>query len=584
MKNQFVIFIVLLFSLVQLSAQEWQQKIDAEILAELQAGAKTEAIIAFVEQADLSPAYRLKTKEAKAHFVYQQVQEVASRSQAQVVTMLDNAGLAYQSMAIANAIVVQLDLNLAQQIAQEATVKNIQPNPWTTFDAPAIDRSLGTSRGTLEWGVEKIKANDVWDLGFLGEGVVVGGQDTGYEWFHPAIQDRYRGWDGQTAEHNHNWHDAIHEINLSHNDSLIVADNNPCGLDSNIPCDDHNHGTHTMGTMIGGEVEDDNAIGVAPMAQWIGCRNMERGAGTPATYIECFDWFLAPTDLNGENADPSAAPHVINNSWGCPVSEGCNPENFELMEIALNALRASGVVVVVSAGNSGSNCNSINNPAAIFEGSFTIGASNRRDSIAGFSSRGAVSVDSTFRLKPNVVAPGVSVRSATRGGNYATWNGTSMAGPHVAGAVALIISAAPHLAGQVDVIENILEETALPIVSEQDCDQFPGMAIPNTTYGYGRIDVLAAVQRALEIVNTDEEQVLAVELFPNPTHDHVWVKGWINESSAQFSLFDASGRKVTEKLINSVFEKVELTDLPKGVYHYRLEGGAVLKVGKLVIQ
>ena len=207
-------------------------------------------------------------------------------------------------------------------------------------------------------------------------------------------------------------------------------------MDSQEPCDDQGHGTHTMGTMIGSE--GDNQIGVAPDAQWCACRNMERGYGTPFTYIECFEWFLAPTDLNNENPDPSKAPHVINNSWGCPPTEGCNPDNFELMNIVVNNLRAAGIVVVVSAGNDGSGCGSVYTPAAIYEGSFSIGATRSNDTIAGFSSRGPVWSDGSNRLKPNVCAPGTNVRSSVPGGGYDYSSGTSMAGPHVAGLVASV--------------------------------------------------------------------------------------------------------------------------------------------------
>jgi serine protease AprX len=93
--------------------------------------------------------------------------------------------------------------------------------------------------------------------------------------------------------------------------------------------------------MVGGP-NNDSIIGVAPEAKWIGCRNMEEGDGTPSTYIECFQWFLAPTNLSNLLPDPTQAPHVINNSWGCPVSEGCNTGNFMAMELAVNALKSAG--------------------------------------------------------------------------------------------------------------------------------------------------------------------------------------------------------------------------------------------------
>src|SRR5206468_10728214 len=127
---------------------------------------------------------------------------------------------------------------------------------------------------------------------YNGRGVVIAGEDTGYQWNHPALKIQYRGWNGTTADHDHNWHDAIH-------DSV----GNPCGNNAQAPCDDVGHGTHTIGTMVGDDGAGDQ-IGVAPGARWIGCRNMDQGNGTPARYIECMQWMLAPTDLAGGNADP----------------------------------------------------------------------------------------------------------------------------------------------------------------------------------------------------------------------------------------------------------------------------------------
>ena len=332
--------------------------------------------------------------------------------------------------------------------------------------------------------------DEVWDLGYSGEGVVIGGQDTGYDWDHEALIDKYRGWDGSSADHNYHWHDAIHAIDDSNSGT------NPCGLDSPEPCDDHYHGTHTMGTMVGSAGSTE--IGVAPDAKWIGCRNMERGDGTPATYLECFEWFLAPTDLNDQNPDASMAPHVINNSWSCPPSEGCDSSyDFTIMETAITNLQSAGVVVVVSAGNGGSGCSSIGDPPAFYPSSFSVGATNSNDNIASFSSRGPTANYGSPVLKPNVSAPGVSVYSSEPDDTYGTHSGTSMAGPHVAGLVALLISAEPALEGDVTQIENIIEQTALNLTSSQTCGGVDGTEIPNNTYGHGRIDALAAVNFAL---------------------------------------------------------------------------------------
>ena len=132
--------------------------------------------------------------------------------------------------------------------------------------------------------------------------MVAGGADTGYQWDHPALKSQYRGWLGSSADHNYSWHDAIH------------SSSGVCGADAPAPCDDNGHGTHTMGTLVGDDGAG-NQIGVAPGAKWIGCRSMDGGTGTPATYTECLQWFIAPTDLSNQNPEPSMAPDVVNNSW-----------------------------------------------------------------------------------------------------------------------------------------------------------------------------------------------------------------------------------------------------------------------------
>jgi subtilisin family serine protease len=234
-----------------------------------------------------------------------------------------------------------------------------------------------------------------------------------------------------------------------------------------------------------------NQIGMAPGARWIGCRNMDAGFGTPTTYTECFQWFMAPTDAQDLNPDPALAPDIINNSWVCPPSEGCT--DVTILQTVVENVRAAGILVVVSAGNAGPACESVATPASIYDASFTVGATNLSDVIANFSGRGPVTVDGSMRMKPDISAPGVSIRSSIPNDGYGLKSGTSMAGPHVAGLAALLISANPLLAGNADALESAITSSAQPLTTTQGCGGDTATDVPNNTFGHGRIDALAAV-------------------------------------------------------------------------------------------
>jgi subtilisin family serine protease len=383
-------------------------------------------------------------------------------------------------------VLVRGDAALAEELAARSDVARLAANPSVALSKPAPEPVAGQSMtmpvvpgavAAIEAGVNKIQAPAMWGAGYTGQGIVVAGADTGYDWTHPAIRSKYRGAIGNTANHNYNWHDAIH------------SGGGVCGPDSIVACDDDLHGTHTMGTMVGDD-GGSNQIGVAPGARWIGCRNMDQGSGTPATYAECFQWFIAPTDLSDVNPDPAKAPHVINNSWGCPPSEGCTDVN--VLRTVVESVQAAGILVVVSAGNSGSACSTVNDPAAIYDASFSVGAtSSSTDNIASFSSRGPVTVDASNRMKPDISAPGLAVRSSVPGGGYSSLQGTSMAGPHVAGAAALLMSAHPELVGKPDAIKRTFMRTAVRRTAGTNCGNV-ATVVPNNTYGWGRIDVWAA--------------------------------------------------------------------------------------------
>jgi len=482
-----VLLVVLLFGLSgapSATLRAAPDKIAPWVLAHTADGAEAEFLVVLAAQADLSSAARLQTKAEKGRHVYETLWRTAQTSQAPLRAWLSARGVEHRAYYIVNLIWVKGDASLVQALAARPDVARIEGNPslQNALPQPArpFDALLAAAPAAIEPNISYVHAPEVWAMGFTGQGIVVGGQDTGYEWTHPALQTHYRGWNGTTANHDYNWHDAIHSGGGS------------CGANTSAPCDDYGHGTHTMGTIVGDD-GGTNQIGMAPGAQWIGCRNMNVGYGTPVTYLECFEFFLAPYPVGGTptQGDPSKAPDVTNNSWTCPSSEGCS---WSTLQAAVEAQRAAGIMTVVSAGNAGSTCSTVSDPPAIYAAAYTVGALNTgTDTIASISSRGPVTIDGSNRPKPDLAAPGTNVRSCIPNGAYGIKSGTSMAAPHVAGAVALLWSANPALKNQIDATEQLLNEQAFHINSTA-CSS---SGWPNNTYGYGRLDVKAAVDAAL---------------------------------------------------------------------------------------
>jgi serine protease AprX len=436
----------------------------------------------------------LATKTEKGRFVYQTLVQKAQATQGPILQWLRERKIEHQSFYIVNAILVKGTRQVADTLAARPDVARVEGNPRIQNNLPqpeAVDESSTASGGrsateapsqpeapkAIEPGITYVHAPDVWGLGFTGEGIVVASADTGVRWTHNALKPHYRGWDGTTADHDYNWHDSIH-------DSV----GNVCGNDSPFPCDDQAHGSHTTGTMVGDDGAG-NQIGMAPGAKWIGCRNMDANVGTPARYIECMQWFLAPTRIDGSDPDPTKAPHITNNSWECPPSEGCS---FDTLQAAVEAQAAAGIMMMSAAQNSGPSCSTVQNPPGLYEATYTAGALNTgTDTIASFSSRGPVTADGSGRIKPDITAPGTGTRSSTNASDssYANFSGTSMATPHISGAMALLWSAHPNLTHQLTASRDALNNTA-HFISSTDCgDAGP----PNNVYGWGRVDILAAV-------------------------------------------------------------------------------------------
>jgi subtilisin family serine protease len=429
-------------SVTSVNSSDITKKIDPRILKKLEntsfltqskKASLFNIIVEMKEQADLSGADRLRAKEQKTAYVYKKLTTTAQSSQAKLQAFLKASQIPFHSFYITNAVVItQAKAELIDTLAQREDVGRIILNPEIRQNFPQPESVFSTlaRRGGPENNLIRIGATKVWQMGYTGKGIVVAGQDTGVEWTHPGLVKNYRGLitsdsNGPQADHNYNWHDAI-QTPILPLEGETAPSPSKCGYDLKAPCDDDEHGSHTMGTMIGHD--EQNQTGVAPDAKWIACRNMDAGTGRPSTYIDCFEFFLAPYPMGGNpqlDGDPSKAADIINNSWGCPQEEECNGD--EILPV-VKALKKAGIMVVVSAGNDGPGCSTIQAaPAHYTDEVLSVGAFNHRDDkIASFSSRGPSKFDGG--IGPDIVAPGVNIRSTIPGGIYAGafWSGTSM--------------------------------------------------------------------------------------------------------------------------------------------------------------
>lgn len=420
------------------------------------------------EQPDVSSAQSISDYSQRRQDVYQALVGQAEASQASLRQALDQWGIGYTPYYLVNALEVDgcplvrawlLTRPEVDRILDSPRLRPLpEPLPAVRGSAPAPTQPL--------WNLEMLQADSVWnELKVTGQGIIIGQSDSGVDGQHPELAAQYLGKAGQNDGA---WFDPW--------------------FHSREPVDINGHGTHTLGSILGKDV------GVAPGAQWIGCVNLGRNLGNPALYLDCMQFMLAPFPQNGDpfkDGQPGRGAHILNNSWGCPDIEGCDAGTFAP---AVRALTAAGIFVVVSAGNDGeAGCGSLVDPPAIYAEVFSVGAVDSSGNRAAFSSMGPVNVDGSNRSKPDLSAPGQAVLSSFPGNTYAIESGTSMAGPHVVGVVALMWSANPKLVGDIEQTRKILEETARPYSGTiSDCG-------PANTAGHGIVNAYQAVQAAQKI-------------------------------------------------------------------------------------
>ena len=406
----------------------------------------------------------------RAKFVIRASSEMAKNSQSSIIQLLKNNPSkvkSYKSLWVINMITVEATKDIIEQIAASSEVDYMEEyNHFTVKPAEILKGEAVNSKsvGGIEPGLAAINAPALWALGYTGKGRKYLNYDTGMWTEHPAVAD---AWLGNYQTINQAWH----------------------GVDSPTPIDkDGAHGTHTAGTVLGLDPATNDTIGVAFNAYVMATDPIVTDLADIKPlpeYIDVFEFALNP---DGDTATTNDIPDAINNSWGIDTHDDTTICAGYITQM-FDALEAAGIANVYSAGNEGPGGTTIGQPQYVSTGlvnTFTVGAVNGANPafpITNFSSHGPTICNvpaGPLKIKPEVVAPGLNVRSSVEDNNYALYNGTSMAGPHATGAVLLLKEAFPDVSG---------EEILLALYNSAIDLGDPG---EDNTYGKGMIDVLAA--------------------------------------------------------------------------------------------
>lgn len=417
-------------------------------LSDLAPGETTRFIVHLAGEATFSEATLPDDKLARRQMVVAELQSVAAAAQTSLQNDLDQltqegAVLSVQPLWIINALIITGDATAINTLAEHPSVTRITLDSAQTYLAEPTAVLTTVLPAELTWGLNTIRAAHAWyGLGVDGTGITVGIMDTGVDSSHPALQANYRGHQGGTTSHEGHWFDAVEG--------------------SPDPIDPNGHGTHVAGTAVG-----QGGIGVAPGANWIAVRMLDiGGVGYVSQIHQAFQWLMAPAN------NPALAPDVVNASWS-----SAEPTDTTFYA-DVQALQMAGILPIFAAGNNGPSAGTLGSPASL-PGVFAVGATDQREEVTWFSSRGPSPM--TNENKPDIVAPGAATLSSLPGGQYGYYSGTSMATPHVVGAAALLLSANPALTRLQ--VEVLLRETTVALDPPH----------PNSNTGYGRLDAPALV-------------------------------------------------------------------------------------------
>lgn len=410
---------------------------------------------------NFSLKYRDLTEQERHKLAIEAMKNIAYNSQLHILEQIEHNNKYVsecESFWITNVIYIKGVAGFIRYIASRDDVEYVFENLPLMLVEPVDSGIAADFNAGSEPGLDIIGAKTAWEMGLTGEGSIVCNFDTGVDGNHPALLPGWRGSNGGSVSES--WFDPY--------------------TNTDFPVDRHGHGTHTMGTMVG--LDGGDTVGVAFGAQWIAGAVVDRGGGVQRTIADILSAFQWAADPDGDPSTSDDMPDVINNSWGVPTGY-LGPCNMTFWE-AIDNVESLGIICLFAAGNEGPFSSTIRTPADRITtqfNSFAVGALNGQTlEIASFSSRGPSGCDS-LTIKPEISAPGIGVRSCDNGGGYIAMSGTSMATPHIAGAVAILRQFNPYASP--DQIKAALLAGATDL----------GLPGEDNSYGHGLLNILNSI-------------------------------------------------------------------------------------------
>ncbi len=408
------------------------------------------------------------SEKVKNNFISQKIQDYKKKLISIHQTVKDNIlklmGNEVESEEIVSKEFFDLFNGISINYISDEVITKIKNLPYIKSVFPNYKISI-----TLDESVPLINADDVWKMKdnfgkhITGKDITIAFLDTGVDYNHLDLRENY------IAEGSYDF----------------VND------DAN-PIDDNGHGTHVAGIALGKGIESNyQYVGVAPDAKFYSFKILKHdGEGDFLTYYNGMMRALDPND----DGDYSDHVDIVSLSFG--TKEPGDPDD-SFCQVLDNVVK-SGIIVVAAAGNLGPESNTITSPGCARR-TICVGSTNKNDVIASTSSRGPVECNGSYINKPDVVAPGVSIKSMKNGGGYEFNSGTSMATPHIAGAAALILQANPEF--NPNDVKQYISKSAIDL----------GYNV--NTQGCGRIDVLKSLSSNDQFIIDAPDEVNETQIF-----------------------------------------------------------------------